>query len=46
MEKTRDNVIRVRMSNHETHKLKAFAEKHGVTVSHVIREYVRRLPNP
>lgn len=42
----KDNVVRVRMTAHEAVKLKAFAEKRGTSVSHVLREYVRRLPNP
>jgi hypothetical protein len=41
----RVNVLRVRLSDHEFEKLKAFAESHDQNVSHIIREYIRRLPN-
>jgi len=37
-------VLRVRITPHEDLKLDCYAAKHGVTVSHVIREYIRRLP--
>jgi len=37
--------VRVRLSRYENAKLRAYADKHGYTVSHVIREYIRRLPN-
>ena len=30
----------------EKYKLRAYAERHNVTDAHVIREYIRRLPNP
>lgn len=36
--------LRVRLTKHEDRKLKAFAESHDRTASHVIREYIRRLP--
>lgn len=39
------NTLRVRLSDHEMTKLEGYAEKHGWTISHVIREYIRRLPN-
>jgi predicted DNA-binding protein len=46
VENNRENLVRVRMSDHEVTKLKAFAKKRGATISHILREYVRRLPNP
>jgi hypothetical protein len=42
---TKLRTLRVRTSDHEMEKLEAYAERHEVTVSHVIREYIRRLPN-
>ena len=41
----KERLVRVCLSEHEYQKLNAYAEKHEVTVSHVIREYLRRLPN-
>jgi hypothetical protein len=38
-------MLRVRLTPHENTKLENFAARHGVTVSHIIREYIRRLPN-
>lgn len=40
------NIIRIRLTDHELEKLKAFSEEHGWTISHTICEYIRRLPNP
>jgi hypothetical protein len=45
MPETKEKVLRVRLTAHELQKLKAFAEGRGVTASHVIHEYIRRLPN-
>lgn len=42
----REEMLRVRLSRDEIYKLYRFADKHGVSASHVIREYIRRLPNP
>ncbi len=42
----KSNTLRVRLSERETTKLEAYADAHGWTVSHVIREYIRRLPSP
>jgi hypothetical protein len=42
---TKSNTLRIRVSNHELTKLESYAKKHGWTISHVIREYIRRLPN-
>lgn len=39
-------ILKVRLTPHEALKLRAFAEKHGRTVSGVIHEYIRRIPNP
>jgi len=38
-------IFRVRLSKHENEKLRAYAYRRGYTASHVIREYIRRLPN-
>ncbi len=43
---TKSEVLRVRLTPHELKKLKAHAEKHGTNPSHIIHEYIRRLPNP
>lgn len=42
----KSTVLQVRLSEHESEKLQAYAESHEISVSHVIREYIRRLPNP
>ena len=39
-------MLRVKLSEHEQVKLETYATKHNITMSHVIREYIRRLPNP
>jgi hypothetical protein len=39
-------VIRLRLTKQQKTKLKAFADKKQTTVSHVIVEYINRLPNP
>ncbi len=41
----KSNTLRVRLSEHEMNKLQTYADTHEWTVSHVIREYIRRLPN-
>ena len=45
MRQTKEKILRVRVTSHQFQKLKAHAEKHGVSMSHVIHEYLRRLPN-
>jgi predicted DNA binding CopG/RHH family protein len=45
MRQTKEKILRVRVTAHQLQKLKAYAEKHGVTASHIIHEYLRRLPN-
>lgn len=42
----KEKLLRVRLSEHEQVKLEAYATKHNVSMSHVIREYIRRSPNP
>jgi hypothetical protein len=42
---TRKTWIRVRVNQHEYDKLSAYADRHEYTVSHVVREYIRRLPH-
>ena len=37
-------MLKVRLTDREANKLSRFAEKHEVSVSHIIREYIRRLP--
>ncbi len=41
----KNNTLRVRLSEHEMSKLQAYADAHEWTLSQVIREYIRRLPN-
>jgi hypothetical protein len=41
----RTELLRVRVTPHEKTKLEWYAERHGSDSSHVIREYIRRLPN-
>lgn len=38
-------VFRVRLTTHQRKKLKAYAQKRGVTESFVIQQYIDRLPN-
>jgi hypothetical protein len=38
-------VLRVRLTKRYREKLKAYAASHGVSESHVINEYIRRLPH-
>lgn len=42
---TKTEVLRVRLTKHYRQKLKAFAEKQGLTESAVICGYIRRLPD-
>jgi hypothetical protein len=42
---TRKTWVRVRVNQHEYEKLAAYADRHEYTISHVVREYIRRLPN-
>lgn len=41
----KDQVLRVRVTSHQLQKLKLYALNHGVSVSHIIQEYIKRLPN-
>jgi hypothetical protein len=41
----RSELLRVRVTPHEKFKIEWYAERHGLDVSHVLREYIRRLPN-
>ena len=43
---TRDKTLRVRLDEYEWQKLQGYADEKGVAMSHVIREYIRRLPKP
>jgi hypothetical protein len=38
-------LLRVRLTKAYHQKLKAYAAKHGVSESHVVNEYIRRLPH-
>jgi hypothetical protein len=40
----KDAVLRVRLTEHEDKKLRAYAARHQRSISWVIREYLRRLP--
>lgn len=42
---TKTKMLRIRLTEHEHSKLEAYAVGHGTTVSQVMREYIRRLPN-
>lgn len=42
---TKTNIFRIRLSNHEIHKLQAFATKHNKSMSQIIRSYIGKLPN-
>lgn len=41
---SREKSLRIRVTNEEFDKLKAYADSKGVAMSHIIREYIRRLP--
>ncbi|HLO49160.1 MAG TPA: CopG family transcriptional regulator [Kamptonema sp.] len=41
---TKDKKLVLRLTQYELEKLKAFAHHKDVTMSHVLREYIRRLP--
>jgi len=41
----RENIVRVRLSDLELAKLKAFAVSKGVPMSEVLRDYVKTLPD-
>lgn len=45
-ETLKDRYLQIRLTQHELEKLEAFANKKGITQSQVIRDYIRRLPNP
>ena len=40
----KEKLLRVRLTEREETKLRAYADKHGRSMSLVIREYIRRLP--
>jgi hypothetical protein len=42
----KDKKLFVRLTTYEFDKLQDFANNRGVTMSHIIREYIRRLPKP
>jgi predicted HicB family RNase H-like nuclease len=43
-EKLRTELIKARVTEDELKKAQAYADKKGITVSQLIREYLRRLP--
>lgn len=43
---TRDKTIRFRCTEIEYQKIEAYAVSRGQNFSQVLREYIRRLPNP
>lgn len=44
LEKLRTELIKARVTKDELAKAQAYADKKGITVSQLIREYLRRLP--
>lgn len=43
---SKKEVIRLRLTTYQMLKLKIYAYSRGQSVSHVLREYIRRLPSP
>ncbi len=41
---TKEKLLRVRLTEHEESKLRAYAARHDRSMSLVVREYIRRLP--
>ncbi|AFZ15009.1 hypothetical protein Cri9333_4219 [Crinalium epipsammum PCC 9333] len=41
---TREKTLRIRLDEKEWQKLHTYADNKGVAMSHIIREYIRRLP--
>ena len=41
---TRDKKLVIRLTEIELEKLQAYADHKGVGMSHIIRDYIRRLP--
>ena len=41
---TREKTLRVRLDEKEWQKLQAYADSKAVGMSHIIRDYIRRLP--
>ncbi|AFZ12771.1 hypothetical protein Cri9333_1888 [Crinalium epipsammum PCC 9333] len=42
---TREKTLRVRLDEKEWEKLQVYADSKGVGMSHIIRDYIRRLPH-
>jgi len=42
----RPNVFNLRLSDEEFQKLKVYAESKQVSPAEVLRDYIKRLPNP
>lgn len=42
----KDKSLKIRLDSEEYAKLQAYAELKKVSMAHILREYVRRLPNP
>ena len=43
---TRDKIFRVRLTQQEWDKLEKTAQTRGVSSAELIRDYIKRLPNP
>lgn len=43
---SRDKFIKIRLSEQEHKRLKAFAEAQGVPMSEILRDFVKQLPTP
>ncbi|NER33604.1 MAG: ribbon-helix-helix protein, CopG family [Oscillatoria sp. SIO1A7] len=42
----RDYMLRIRLNSQELERLKAEAERRDVSMSEVIRDYIKRMPKP
>jgi predicted DNA binding CopG/RHH family protein len=43
---SREKRFNIRLTEYEFAKLKAEAERQGVTMAEIMRDYIRRLPEP
>ncbi len=43
---SRDKFIKIRLSEQEHKRLKAFSEAQGVPMSEILRDFVKQLPTP
>lgn len=42
----KDKTLKIRLDSEDYDKLQAYADLKKVSMAHILREYVRRLPNP